>query len=65
MQIAIINRRDNRQYWIDKYGSITGKFNKALKTTDVEYVSKLVLRYVRMFRVIVVNKNGEVIRYYS
>ena len=65
MQIVVINRRDKRQYWIDKYMSITIKYKKALTTSDTVKIAKIVQRFTQAFRIIVLTNDGEVIKYYA
>ena len=65
MQIIVINRRDKRQYWIDKYMSITTKYKKVLTTSDTVKVAKIVQRFTQAFRIIVLTNDGEVIKYYA
>lgn len=65
MQIVVINRRDKRQYWVDKYMSITTKYKKALTISDTVKVAKIVQRFTQAFRVIVLTNDGEVVKYYA
>lgn len=55
---------DNRKFWIDKYDSITGNYHKALKTNDLERITKLVSKYNNLFKVIVCTCDGEIVKVY-
>lgn len=65
MQIAVISRKDGRQYWVSVYYSITYKYEKALKTDDVKVVAELVKKYYRLFKILIVTDEGELIRKYE
>jgi hypothetical protein len=65
MQIMVVNKRDKKSYWLNKYKLITNKYNNAATYTDLNKISKIIKSYRMQFNVYVLTLDGEIVSKYE
>ena len=65
MKIILINRLTNIRYYVSKFFHPCTNERFALFTTDVVKVDKIVKKFIKSYKIIVINSEGEIINHYK
>lgn len=63
--IAVINKKDHHQYWVNQYNNITLKYENALRTSSFNKIIKIINQFRKAFIVLILTADGELINKYQ
>ena len=64
MNIMLVDRKTNDVRFISKIKGITNNFDLALFTTNIIEINKLIKRYIKKYKIYLINEYGEVVQEY-